>query len=158
MSFQISDLQAYASRFYGGAPILLTPFAYTATFGSIADTVTDQVIINVASNADFIFTELAYNVILNEPGVADTQVLLVKLQIEDTGSNEKFFNDPVMLDNCCNNAWGPQAFAFPRFVSGKTALKVNATNVSGLFNVGQTYSDGFDVVLTGVLVRVFQTA
>lgn len=154
MSFQISDLQAYASRFYGGAPLLLVPFAYTATFGVIADTATAQTIVNIASNGDFIATELSYIETSTEGSIAATPTQLMKLQIEDTGSNEKFFNSPVMLDNICNNSWGNQAFAFPRFVSGKTALQFNLTNVSGEFDATQSYG-GTDVVLTGVLVRVF---
>lgn len=158
MGFQISDLQAYAGRFYGGAPILITPFAYTATFGTIANAETGLATVNIASNGDFICTELSYNVILNEADVANTQINLFKLQIEDTGSNEKFFNQPVMLDNICNNSWGIQSFAFPRFISGKTALQIALTNVSGEFNQAQSLSDGINVVLAGALVRVFQTA
>lgn len=152
--FSINDLRAYCGLFYGGANVFISPYSYTASFDSIDAGVTQQRIINVAANGDFVLTGLAYA--LNPVGTAveDTRAAMLKLQIEDTGSNEKFFNDECATENVCNNDWADSALGFPRFISGKTSLRVTLHNFSDEVNLSEGYLR-IDVVLKGVLVRVF---
>ena len=57
-SFTITDLEAYASKFYQGRPLLLTPYGYTLTFSALASATSATQTLNIAANADFIFVGL----------------------------------------------------------------------------------------------------
>jgi hypothetical protein len=47
-SYSIADIEAFASRFYQGRALLITPYAYTITFTALAAATTASQVINIA--------------------------------------------------------------------------------------------------------------
>ena len=94
---EFAQLEAYAGRFYGGRPLLITPYAYTVTFSSLAPAATANQIVNIAANADFIVTE--FHTRANVGGAAQTISNMtapqVRMLVTDSGSNEQFTQSAV---------------------------------------------------------------
>jgi len=148
---EFAQLEAYAGRFYGGRPLLITPYAYTVTFSSLAPAATASQIINVAANADFIVTE--FHSRSNIGGAAQTVSNMtapqVRVLITDSGSNEQFTQAAVDIIAYTTAGNFDNPLPYPRIVSGRSTLTVQLSNYSST----ETYN--IDVVATGVLVRAY---
>ena len=149
--YSYSELEAYASKFYQGRPLLLTPYSYVLTFTGLAAAATATQVLSIAANADFIFTNLHYhaNVANAAQTVGNKTVALCRLLITDSGSNEQFSSAAVDLENYATNAWFPNPVEYPRIVSGRSTLTVQLTN----YDAASTYN--VDLAFTGVLVRAY---
>lgn len=148
---EFAQLEAYAGRFYGGRPLLITPYAYSVTFSALAPAATANQIINIAANADFIATE--FHARANVAGAAQTisnmTAPLVRILVTDSGSNEQFTQSAVDIVTYCTFGNYANELAYPRIVSGRSTLTVQLSNYSST----ETYN--IDVVATGVLVRAY---
>ena len=152
-SYTMQDVEAFASKFYAGRQLLLTPYAYNTTFTGLAPAATASNIINIAANADFILLMLHHRAsgTAATSSTAATKVCpFVRILITDSGSNEQFTNSAVDLENYSTNANIVNDLPYPRIISGRSTLTVQVTN----YDTTTTYST-LDVLFEGVLVRAY---
>lgn len=148
---EFAQLEAYAGRFYGGRPLLITPYAYTVTFSALAPAATANQIINVAANADFIVTEFhsRSNVAAAAQTISNMTAPLVRVLVTDSGSNEQFTQSAVDIITYTTAGNFANELPYPRIVSGRSTLTVQLSNYSST----ETYN--IDIVAMGVLVRAY---
>jgi len=148
---EFAQLEAYAGRFYGGRPLLITPYAYTVTFSALAPAATANQIINIAANADFIVTE--FHSRSNVAGAAQTISNMtapqVRMLVTDSGSNEQFTQAAVDIISYTTVGNYANELPYPRIVSGRSTLTIQLSNYSST----ETYN--IDVSAHGVLVRAY---
>jgi len=150
-SFTITDLEAFASKFYQGRPLLLTPYGYTLTYTALTSGSTATQTLNIAANADFIFVGLhaRANVAAAGQTAATLTQPLARVLIVDSGSNEQYTNSAVDLFNYATTGNITNSLIYPRIVSGRSTLTISLTN----YDAAQTYN--IDLFLEGVLVRAY---
>jgi hypothetical protein len=150
-SYSIADIESFASKFYQGRPLLLTPYAYVLTFSSLAAAGSATQTLNITANADFIFTMMHHRASIN--GAAQTistkTAPLVRVLITDSGTNEQFTNAAIDLENYSTNGNIVNELPYPRIVSGRSTLTVQLTSyeASNTLNI--------DLSFEGLLVRAF---
>lgn len=152
--YSIRELEAFAARFYQGYDLLLTPYGYTATFGSLAAGASLTQAVNIAANADFICLGIRHRVYVGATvgqTVSSKPAPFLRLLITDTGSAEQFTAQAVDLENYSTNGVGERNFPYPRICAGRTALSLQLTNYAP---AAETYG-GTDIFLSGVLVRAY---
>jgi hypothetical protein len=151
-SYGLLELQAFANQIYGGRPLVMVPYGYALTFTGLAQGQTATQQISITANADFILTGIKYRASIGAAEtVSNKTAAFVRLLITDSGTNEQFTSGPVDLENYgTNGASLAGALPYPRFISGRTALTVTATNFAP---VAQTYL--LDLFLEGLLVRTY---
>ena len=151
--YSLLEIQAFANQIYGGRPLIIVPYGYSLTFTSLAQNATATQQLSITANADFILTGIMYRASIGSAEtVSNKTAAFVRMLVTDSGTNEQFTNAPVDIENyATNGASQVGGFPYPRFISGRTALTVTATNFSGA--VAQTYS--FDLYFEGVLVRTY---
>lgn len=149
--FAIGEIEAFASKFYQGRPLLLTPYGYNLTFSSLAAGTSATQVINIAANADFILTNLHHrsNVAAAAQNVSTKSAPLARILITDSGSNEQFTNSAVDLENYSTNGNIINLLPYPRIISGRSTLTVQLTS----YEASQTLN--IDVFFEGVLVRAY---
>ena len=150
-AYSIADLEAFASKFYQGRPLLLTPYGYNLTFSSLAAGTSATQTVNIAANADFIITGLHHraNVAAAGQNVSTKTAPLARILITDSGSNEQFTNSAVDLENYSTNGNIINKYDYPRIVSGRSTLTVQITS----YEASQTLN--IDIFFEGVLVRAY---
>ena len=150
-AYSIADLEAFASKFYQGRPLLLTPYGYNLTFSSLTAGTSATQTVNIAANADFIITGLHHraNVAAAGQNVSTKIAPLARILITDSGSNEQFTNSAVDLENYSTNGNIINKFDYPRIVSGRSTLTVQITS----YEASQTLN--IDIFFEGVLVRAY---
>ena len=149
--FAISEIEAFASKFYQGRPLLLTPYGYNVTFTALTAGSSATQVINIAANADFILTNLHHraNVAAAAQNVSTKSAPLARILITDSGSNEQFTNSAVDLENYSTNGNIINLLPYPRIISGRSTLTVQLTS----YEASQTLN--IDVFFEGVLVRAY---
>ena len=150
-SYSIADIEAFASRFYQGRALLITPYAYTITFTALAAATTQSQVINIAANADFM--ALMFHHRATSSGASQTVsnkiAPLVRILVTDSGSNEQFTNAAVDIENYSTNGNIVNDLPYPRIVSGRSTLTVQVTSYEA------SVSLNLDVSIEGVLVRAY---
>jgi len=148
---EFAQLEAYAGRFYGGRPLLITPYAYTVTFSSLAPAATSSQVINVAANADFIVTEFhsRTNVSGSAQTISNMTAPFIRVLVTDSGSNEQFTQSAVDIMTYTTTGNYDNPLSYPRIVSGRSTLTVQLSN----YSASETYN--IDFVAYGVLVRAY---
>jgi len=150
-SFTIGEIEAFASKFYGGRPLLLTPYAYNLTFSSLAAGASATQTLNIAANADFIMLGMHHrtNVAAAGQNVSTKTAPLARVLITDSGSNEQFMNSAVDLENYSTNGNIINKLDYPRIISGRSTLTVQLSS----YEASQTLN--VDLAFEGVLVRAY---
>jgi hypothetical protein len=150
-SFSIGEIEAFASKFYAGRSLLLTPYGYNLTFSSLAAGATATQTLNIAANADFIALVVHHraNVAAAAQNVSTKSAPLVRMLVTDSGSNEQFTNSAVDLENYSTNGNIINTLPYPRIISGRSTLTVTLSS----FEASQTLN--VDVFFEGVLVRAY---
>ena len=150
-SFGIADIEAFASKFYQGRPLLLTPYAYVLTFSSLTAGSSQTQTLSITANADFIFLQCHHhaNVASAAQTVASKTAPLATILITDSGTNEQFTNAAVDLESYSTNGNIINNLPYPRIVSGRSTLTVQLTSYEATNTLNVYLS--FD----GVLVRAF---
>ena len=150
-SYSIADIEAFASRFYQGRALLITPYAYTITFSSLAAGTTASQVINIAANADFM--ALMFHHRATSSGTSQTVsnklAPLARILVTDSGSNEQFTNAAVDIENYSTNGNIVNDLPYPRIVSGRSTLTVQVTSYEASVTLN------LDVSIEGVLVRAY---
>lgn len=150
-SYSIADIEAFASRFYQGRALLITPYAYTVTFSALLAGATASQVINIAANADFMALMFHHraNVAATAQTVSNKTAPLVRILVTDSGSNEQFTSAAVDIENYSTNGNIVNDLPYPRIVSGRSTLTVQLTS----YEASQTLN--IDVSIEGVLVRAY---
>jgi hypothetical protein len=150
-TFSIGEIEAFASKFYAGRALLLTPYGYNLTFSSLAAGATATQTLNIAANADFIALVIHHraNVAAAAQNVSTKSAPLVRMLVTDSGSNEQFTNSAVDLENYSTNGNIINTLPYPRIISGRSTLTVTLSS----FEASQTLN--VDVFFEGVLVRAY---
>jgi len=154
-SFSISDIEQFASRFYGGRPLLLTPYAYNTTFTTLTQSTSQTATVNITANADFILMQLHHRAVVDltvAQTVSSKNAPYVRILITDSGTNEQFTNAAVDLENYSTNGNIINLLEYPRIISGRSTLTLQVTNYG---TAAATTLAVLDVVLSGVLVRAY---
>jgi len=154
-SFSISDIEQFASRFYGGRPLLLTPYAYNTTFTTLTQSTSQTSTVNITANADFILTQLHHRAVVDTTvvqTVSSKNAPYVRILITDSGTNEQFTNAAVDLENYSTNGNIINLLEYPRIISGRSTLTLQVTNYG---TAAAATLAVLDVVLSGVLVRAY---
>jgi hypothetical protein len=150
-SFSISDVEAFVSRFYGGNPLLLTPYGYNTTFVALAQGQSASNVVNIAANADFVLLGLHHRAQIGAAQTVGTKTApYVRVLVIDSGSNEQFTAQAVDLENYSTNGQIVNNLSYPRILAGRTTLTVQVTNFAP---TAETYAT-LDIFLEGVLVRL----
>lgn len=153
-SFSISDVEAFISRFYNGARLLITPYGYGVTFAALAQNASASRVINIAANADFVLLGFRHRAQIGAAQNVSTKTApFVRMLISDSGSNEQFTNTAVDLENYSSNGGYVQPLPYPRILSGRSTTTVQVTNYAP---TAETYTT-LDIYLSGVLVRKLST-
>lgn len=149
--YSYAEIETFASKFYQGRPLLLTPYAYNLTFSSLAAGASSTQTVNIAANADFIVTGLHHraNVAAAAQTVSNKTAPLARILVTDSGSNEQFTNAAVDLENYSTNGNIINKFDYPRIVSGRSTLTVQLSS----YEAANTLN--IDIVFEGVLVRAY---
>lgn len=152
-SFSISDLEQFASRFYGGKPLLLVPYAYAVTFTSVSAGATSTQTLNITANADFIllnFHHRASNNLATAQTVSTKLAPYARVVITDSGTNEQFTNQAIDLENYSTNGNIVNLLPYPRIISGRSTLTIQLSN----YDTANTLAS-LELMLEGVLVRAY---
>lgn len=149
--YSYPEIESFASKFYNGRPLLITPYGYNLTFSSLAAAGSATQVINIAANADFIMTGLHHraNVAAANQNVSTKTAPLARILITDSGSNEQFTNSSVDLENYSTNGNIINKFDYPRIISGRSTLTIQVTS----YEASATLN--LDIFFEGVLVRAF---
>lgn len=154
-SYSISDLEQFASRFYGGRPLLLVPYAYNTTFTTLTQSTTQTNTVNITANADFILLGFHHRAVVDTTAiqtVSSKNAPYVRVLITDSGTNEQFTNAAIDLENFSTNGNIINLLEYPRIIAGRSTITIQATNyataVAGSLAV-------LDIVMAGVLVRAY---
>lgn len=149
MRYSTIEIETFLARIYGERFLTVVPYVYTATFTALAQAGQATQIINIAANADFCLLGFNHRANIAAAQTVSTKTApFVRLLIIDSGSNEQYSNQAVDLENYSKNGVGEQMLPYPRMISGRSALTLQATNYAP---TAETYS--FDIALSGVLVR-----
>ena len=150
-NYGIGEIEAYASKFYQGRPLLLTPYGYNLTFSSLTAGSSSSQVLNITANADFILLNIHHraNVAAAGQTVSNKVAPLARMLITDSGSNEQFTNAAVDLENYSTNGNIINLLPYPRIISGRSTLTVQITS----YEASQTLN--IDVFFEGVLVRAY---
>jgi hypothetical protein len=150
-SYSISDIESYASKFYQGRPLLLTPYSYVLTFSSLTAGSSQTQTLSITANADFILLQLHHhaNVAGAAQTVANKTAPLATILVTDSGTNEQFTNAAVDLESYSTNGNIINNLPYPRIVSGRSTLTVQVTS----YEASQT--NNILLSFDGVLVRAF---
>lgn len=150
-SYSIADIEAFASRFYQGRALLITPYAYVITFTGLAAGATASQVINIAANADFLALQFSHraNVAFAAQTISNKTAPLARILVTDSGSNEQFTNAAIDLENYSTNGNIINTLPYPRIVSGRSTLTIQLTS----YEASQTLN--IDIAIEGCLVRAY---
>lgn len=154
-AFGISEIEQFASRFYGGRPLLLTPYAYITTYTALNFGTSQTNIINITANADFIATQFHHRAVVDTSvaqNVSTKFAPYVTILVTDSGTNEQFTNAAVDIENYSTNGNIINLLEYPRIISGRSTLTVQATNFG---TAAATNCARLEVQIHGVLVRAY---
>lgn len=156
MHYSLAELESFASRFYMGRKLLLTPYGYTLNFLALLTATTQTANLNIAANADFMLLNIRSRAVLAaSQSVSSKTAPLVRMLITDSGSNEQFTNSAVDLENYTDNGVGARTLFYPRMLAGRTSLTVAVSNYSSAtVGAAETYTS-LDVFFSGLLLRAY---
>jgi len=153
--FSISDIEQFASRFYGGRPLLLTPYAYNTIFTTLTQSTSQTSVINITANADFILTQFHHRAVVDTTvvqTVSTKNAPYVRMLVTDSGTNEQFTNAAVDLENYSTNGNIINMLDYPRIISGRSTLTVQVSNYA---TAAAGTLASLEIQLHGILVRAY---
>lgn len=153
MRYTLDELERYVSRFYKARKFSLVPYAYNVTFTALAQNGTQTQTVSISAQGDFILTDFAHRAQIGAAQTISTKTApFVRLLITDTGTNERFTDTAVDLENLSTNGGDDRGALWPRIVSGRSTLQLVATNYAP---TAETYTT-IDVMMRGALIRVYR--
>jgi hypothetical protein len=148
--YSVMEIETFLGRIYGSRSMVVTPYVYNVTFLALAQNATQTQVLNIAANADFCLLRLSHRAQIGAAQTISTKTApYVRLLVIDSGSNEQYSNVAIDLENLSSNGFNDQVLDYPRLVSGRSALTLQATNYAPTAEIYTTV----DVALSGVLCR-----
>ena len=145
--YEFQQLQSLLADIYAGRRIDVRPFGYVFDFGTTANGNSSVAVQKIIGNADFIVCSMAFaTAALLEPIGTST------IQIEDSGSQERFFNAPTPISFFASQSYDviARGVTFPRRVAGNSTLTATLTvGSTAALTTPQLYLDGVHVFVYG---------
>ena len=150
-TYSYADIESFCARFWPGARLYITPYAYPITFTALAAASSATGQINIQANADFVLLGIAFRASVAVAAQTESSMTapFVRLLITDAGSNEQFTNSAVDLEAAYRNGQRVVSLPYPRICQGRSVLQLHASN----YSAAEAYT--FDVILEGVHVRAY---
>jgi len=144
-TYSFRQLEALIAERYRGRRCTVRAFGYPISLGDIAVSTTVETFQKTNNNVDFLMTGIYAS------DTAKVNLSTCLMQIVDTGSNRRLFDDPVPVNAV---ATGPAGFTrslpYPWLIPGNSNLQITVENLSG----SATYS-GAELYLEGVSIYVY---
>lgn len=155
MQSPMIELYQWAQQFYGGNALLLVPYAYPFSFGTVANPVvaasTVSQIINVSANADFIALGVRHFITTSSnETISNRRRATARLLLTDTASGEPFTNNGTSLACYSSGGLRETLFPVPRLINGRSAINAQLSTLPATSDI-----DHIELVLHGVLVRAW---
>lgn len=156
------DIQAFLSQFYvnpntgQSRQLVITPYAYPASFTNLTAGLTATANVNISSNADFVVFGLSHRAVTDvDTGqtVSTKTAPMVRVLITDSGTGEQFTSQAVDLENYSSNGNAFYELPYPRVLTGKSSLQVQVTNFSS--GDSETEYQTLEILFHGVQVRAY---
>lgn len=127
-------------------------FIYPAVVSSIANGATAKEQINIEADSDFVIQKITcFADIAGAVQTDSSRVLpLVTMQVTDTGSSERMFNEPVSIPSICGKADSPFILTVPYLVRANANMTIDFAN----YSAGTTYANLY-VNFIGYKVRKY---
>lgn len=145
MLASFSEIEAFVARLWAGRRVSIQPFAYRfdVDFDVAAGSTDTQ---RIAANAAFVLTDIAvYN---SAGGDVDESTI----QLEDSSTNERFFDSPALVRSICSVYQDSNS---PVFVLGSLPyprlIQANSNTILTFYGSASAVGAGV-VVLNGVSV------
>ena len=151
-SYSIADIESFASKFYQGRPLLLTPYAYVLTYTGLAANTSATQTLSITAHADFIMLQMHHRATSSAYAgqtVSSKVAPLARILITDSGTNEQFTNAAIDLENYSTNGNITHDLPYPRIISGRSTLTVQVSSYEASATIN------LDISFDGVLVRAF---
>lgn len=152
-----AQIQSILAAIYQNRPLILVPYAYPVQIAAagMATATTQNLSLNITGNADFLCTGINYRAVLAaSQSVSSKTAALVRMLVTDAGSNQKWTDGAVDLENYCANGGYERGLPWPRLVRGRSTLQITLTNYSSAsVGVAETYTS-LDLLFEGLLVYV----
>ena len=138
-SFSFLELARQATTLFPGRRIAVEPYSYTLTFPGRVGSGDVQASKTLKSNCNFLAASGSFAAFTNA-GVPVSSLEDTFIQIQNEGSNERFFADPVPVLHAFSGVYGvvaepsAQLFAIPKLIHGNATLAavLNWSTVAGL--------------------------
>lgn len=152
LRYTVLEIQAFLNQLYGGRPLVVVPYGYTATFNGITASTSQTQTLSITANADFVLTHVKSRTSDSTvQTVSNKNAPYYRILITDSGSNEQFTNSAVDTECYTTNGNTSQGLLpYPRFIGGRTALTITVNEYRGV-----AATQNIDVYLEGVLVRTY---
>jgi hypothetical protein len=147
-SYDFLQLQNLLALEYQGRRLDIRPFQYVFDFAAVADGTSAVATAKIVGNADFWVCGIAAN------SLSEAQsVLNASLQIEDSGSQERFFDEPSLIGQVAYSddtvtACLARGVPYPRKVAGNSTLTATLAGRSAITSP-QVMLDGVHVYVYG---------
>lgn len=152
MRYSVLELQAFLNQLYGGRPLVVVPYGFTATFTSITASTSQTQTLSITANADFVLLQVKSRTSDSTlQTISNKNAPYYRILITDSGSNEQFTNSATDTECYTTNGNTMQGLLpYPRFIGGRTALTITVAEYRGV-----AATQNIDVYLEGVLVRTY---
>lgn len=144
--YEFQQLQSLLADIYAGRRIDVRPFGYVFDFDTITAADIAVATQKIIGNADFIVCSAAFSTRDHSESVG-----VSLMQIEDSGSQERFFNQatPIFQFATASPDQSPRGLTFPRRVAGNSTLTATLTAAVPTLTSAQLYLDGVHVFVYG---------
>lgn len=151
-------VEAFVRRMYDptgelAQQISINPFSYRVLFENMAPGDAPTLPINIAANTDFVMLSPRYRAAT----VTDVDAIpLVRVLMADTGSQMRVMAEAMDITTMFGQIGkAPYEFMYPRVISGRSGVSVQAINYSDILTTPITYKS-LEIVLAGIEVRGFR--
>jgi hypothetical protein len=156
-------IEAYVRRVYNpsGNPaidqrIIIEPYAYPVNFLDLTAGTPQQTTMQIAANADFVLTDPRYQAVRDVDALTldpDVAAPLVSILLTDSGSQQQLMSTATALPTYfAHIASAAPKFMYPRIISGRSGLTIQAFNTSDVLTTPVVYPL-VSLTFAGVLVR-----
>lgn len=151
-TINFGDLDAWIRAQYaatGSKVLAIQPYEEVVTFSAIAQNATATQTINIQANADFVIASSSSQSFAVASALTTSTAIIpqARVLVTDTGSNQQFSQTAVPLAVMFPPAEVGEdiSWCYPRFVSGRSSLQIQVTNLAAAALT-------CDLVFSGVLV------
>lgn len=130
LSYSFLEIQRVVARLWPAVQTTLEPFVHPIPLNGLTNLQSVTTAYKILSNCDFLLTNIAVSSLIAPSFVTSEVSQQAILQIVDSGSQEKFFWNPVPIINVADvDGYGvSNLLAHPRRIAGNSTLTVTLEN------------------------------